>query len=52
LLLWLTVNFTDLCISMYIYTPYPPLAPAHPPSKACVRWHYAQSGAGLEQPDR
>ena len=29
ILLWLTLNFPDLCISPCIYTPYPPLAHAH-----------------------
>ena len=28
-LLWLTLNFPDLCISPCIYTPYPPLVHAH-----------------------
>jgi len=28
--MWLTLIFPDLCISVYIYTHYPPLAPAHP----------------------
>jgi len=30
LLLWLTFNFHNLCISVYTYTPYPAVAPAYP----------------------
>ena len=30
LFLWLTVDFTDLCASVYIYTYTPYVAPAYP----------------------
>jgi len=35
LLVWLTVNLPDLCISVYIATTPPPMAPARP--RASVR---------------
>ena len=37
MLLWLTVNLPDLCISVYTYTPVPPLAPARL-RLMCVMW--------------
>jgi len=36
LLLWLTLNLPDLCIYMYIYLRYPPVAPACPSASARI----------------
>jgi hypothetical protein len=33
---WLTTDFTDLCISMYTYLPVPPMAPARPRASARI----------------
>ena len=36
LLLWLTINLPNLCISVYTYLRYPPVAPARPPASARI----------------
>ena len=47
--MWLTEDFTDLCIYTYTYNVYPPTAHAQPPTFRTIPYIMQRHGVGKEK---